>query len=55
MTACLGRLACSFSENDLRDGSHLKTTIAAKDGSFSFDFEVKYSLLINTRANKFHS
>jgi len=29
-------------ENDLRDGGKFKTTMAAKDGSFSFDFEGIY-------------
>src|SRR3546814_19017318 len=31
-----------YAENDLRDGGKFKTTIAAKDGSFSFDFEGVY-------------
>lgn len=31
------------SENDLRVGGKLKTTMAAKDGSFSFDFEGTYT------------
>ncbi len=30
-------------ENDLRVGGHFKTTMAAKDGSFSFDFEGDYT------------
>jgi uncharacterized protein YndB with AHSA1/START domain len=29
-------------ENDVRDGGKFKTTMAAKDGSFSFDFEGVY-------------
>lgn len=29
-------------ENDLRDGGKFTTTMAAKDGSFSFDFEGVY-------------
>jgi len=29
-------------ENDLRTGGNFKTTMAAKDGSFSFDFEGVY-------------
>jgi uncharacterized protein YndB with AHSA1/START domain len=32
-------------ENDLREGGKLKTTMAAKDGSFSFDFEGVYTLV----------
>jgi uncharacterized protein YndB with AHSA1/START domain len=31
------------SENDLREGGKFKTTMAAKDGSFSFDFEGVYT------------
>src|SRR5258708_6598272 len=32
-----------YSENDLRVGGKFKSTMAAKDGSFSFDFEGVYS------------
>lgn len=32
-----------YSENDLRIGGKQKTTMAAKDGSFSFDFEGTYT------------
>lgn len=32
-----------YSENDLRNGGKIKTTMAAKDGSMSFDFEGVYS------------
>ena len=32
-----------FAENDLRAGGTFKTTMAAKDGSFSFDFEGIYT------------
>ena len=32
-----------FAENDLRVGGKFKTTMAAKDGSVSFDFEGIYS------------
>lgn len=32
-----------FSENDLRTGGSFKTTMAAKDGSFSFDFGGVYA------------
>jgi len=31
-----------YAENDLRDGGKFKTTMAAKDGSVSFDFEGIY-------------
>lgn len=32
-----------YAENDLRVGGKFKTTMAAKDGSFSFDFDGEYS------------
>lgn len=32
-----------YSENDLRKNGKFKTTMAAKDGSFSFDFEGVYT------------
>ena len=32
-----------FAENDLKVGGKFKTTMAAKDGSFSFDFEGTYT------------
>ncbi len=32
-----------FSENDIRTGGTFKTTMAAKDGSFSFDFGGEYT------------
>jgi uncharacterized protein YndB with AHSA1/START domain len=32
-----------FAENDLRTGGKFKTTMAAKDGSMSFDFEGVYT------------
>ena len=32
-----------FAENDLRTGGIFKTTMAAKDGSFSFDFGGEYT------------
>ncbi len=32
-----------FAENDLREGGQFKSTMAAKDGSFSFDFGGVYS------------
>jgi uncharacterized protein YndB with AHSA1/START domain len=36
-----------YAENDIRTGGAFKTTMAAKDGSFSFDFEGVYSLVKN--------
>ena len=38
-----------YAENDLRTDGKFKTTMAAKDGSFSFDFEGVYS---NVQSNK---
>jgi len=38
-----------FAENDLQTGGKFKTTMAAKDGSFSFDFEGTYD---NVQKNK---
>ncbi|MBC8033070.1 MAG: SRPBCC family protein [Chitinophagaceae bacterium] len=35
-----------YAENDLRIGGTLKTTMAAKDGSFSFDFEGVYDEIV---------
>jgi uncharacterized protein YndB with AHSA1/START domain len=32
-----------YADNDVRTGGQFKTTMAAKDGSFSFDFEGVYS------------
>lgn len=32
-----------FAENDLREGGKFRTTMAAKDGSFSFDFGGEYT------------
>ncbi|HSI20815.1 MAG TPA: SRPBCC domain-containing protein [Verrucomicrobiae bacterium] len=34
---------CPAAENDLREGGKGKTTMAAKDGSFSFDLVVTYT------------
>lgn len=36
-----------FAENDLREGGNFKTTMAAKDGSFSFDFGGEYTTVKN--------
>jgi uncharacterized protein YndB with AHSA1/START domain len=38
-----------YAENDLQTGGKFKTTMAAKDGSMSFDFEGVYS---NVKENK---
>jgi uncharacterized protein YndB with AHSA1/START domain len=35
-----------YSENDLRTGGKIKTTMAAKDGSMSFDFEGTYTHVV---------
>jgi uncharacterized protein YndB with AHSA1/START domain len=35
-----------YAENDCRTGGKFKSTMAAKDGSVSFDFEGVYSLVI---------
>ena len=35
-----------YAENDVRTGGKFKSTMAAKDGSMSFDFEGVYSLVI---------
>jgi len=34
-----------YAENDLRKGGKFKSTMAAKDGSMSFDFEGEYTLV----------
>jgi len=34
-----------YAENDLREGGKFKSTMAAKDGSMSFDFEGEYTLV----------
>jgi len=36
-----------FAENDVRTGGKFRTTMAAKDGSFSFDFGGVYSNVIS--------
>lgn len=41
---------CPKAENDLQNGGMLKSTMAAKDGSFQFEFEAKYDEII---PNKF--
>jgi uncharacterized protein YndB with AHSA1/START domain len=37
---------CPFAENDVQSGGKFKSTMAAKDGSFSFDFEGIYDEVI---------
>ena len=37
-------------ENDLREGGKFTTTMAAKDGSFSFDFGGEYTLVETNKA-----
>lgn len=37
---------CPASENDLRTGGRFKNTMAAKDGSFQFDFEGTYTEVV---------
>ena len=38
-----------YADNDLREGGQFKTTMAAKDGSFSFDFGGTYSEVIDRK------
>lgn len=38
---------CPFAENDLRNGGKFKYGMAARDGSFSFDFEGVYDEVIH--------
>jgi len=37
-------------ENDLKEGGKFKSTMAAKDGSMSFDFEEEYTLVKQNQA-----
>ncbi|SNS01931.1 SRPBCC family protein [Flavobacterium sp. ov086] len=39
-----------YAENDLREGGTFKSTMAAKDGSMSFDFGGEYTLVENHKA-----
>lgn len=39
-----------YAENDLREGGSFKTTMAARDGSFSFDFGGVYSKVETNKA-----
>lgn len=39
-----------YAENDLTEGGKFKSTMAAKDGSMSFDFEGEYTLVKQNEA-----
>lgn len=39
-----------YAENDLIEGGKFKSTMAAKDGSMSFDFEGEYTLVEKNKA-----
>ncbi|MEO8532214.1 MAG: SRPBCC family protein [Flavobacterium sp.] len=39
-----------YAENDLSEGGKFKSTMAAKDGSMSFDFEGEYTLVKQNEA-----
>jgi len=39
-----------YAENDLREGGKFKSTMAAKDGSMSFDFEGEFTLVKPNKA-----
>ncbi|MEP6929951.1 MAG: SRPBCC family protein [Flavobacterium sp.] len=39
-----------YAENDLSEGGKFKSTMAAKDGSISFDFEGEYTLVKQNEA-----
>jgi len=39
-----------YAENDLRESGKFKSTMAAKDGSMSFDFEGEYTLVKQNKA-----
>lgn len=45
---------CLNASNNLEVGGKLKSTMAAKDGSFSFDFEGIYDEIIPQRLIKYH-
>lgn len=42
-----------YAENDLRTGGKFRSTMAAKDGSMSFDFEGEYSLVEPNKTIKY--
>jgi uncharacterized protein YndB with AHSA1/START domain len=39
-----------YADNDLKEGGKFKSTMAAKDGSMSFDFEGEYTLVKENQA-----
>ncbi|MFH7012293.1 SRPBCC family protein [Flavobacterium sp. FlaQc-52] len=39
-----------YAENDVKEGGKFKSTMAAKDGSMSFDFEGEYTLVKQNEA-----
>lgn len=45
---------CPAAENDFKVGGTLKSTMAAKDGSFAFDFEAVYDEIIPNKYIKYH-
>ncbi|HEX7868896.1 MAG TPA: SRPBCC family protein [Chryseobacterium sp.] len=45
---------CPSSENDLRVGGKFKTRMEAKDGSFGFDFEGIYDVVITNDKIQYH-
>lgn len=45
---------CLNASNNLEVGGKLKSTMAAKDGSFSFDFEGIYDEIITNKLIKYH-
>ena len=45
---------CPAAENDFKVGGTLKSTMAAKDGSFAFDFEAVYDEIIPNKYLKYH-
>ncbi len=45
---------CPSVENNLQVGGSLKSTMAAKDGSFAFDFEGIYDEIVPNKFLKYH-
>lgn len=43
-----------YAENDVKVGGKFKTTMAAKDGSFSFDFEGEYTEVDSHKVIKYN-
>ena len=44
---------CPFAENDLEEGGEFKFTMAAKDGSYSFDFQGVYNQITHLQTIKY--